>query len=266
MRPTVLITGATAGLGRYLTTLLAGMDWTVLAHGRDRRKLAELGASIPGDVQPLCADLASSAQVRTLARAVRRRTKRLDVLVNNAGIGFGAPSDQREVSPDGHELRIQVNYLAPVLLTRLLTPLLVSSAPSRVINIGSLGQQAIDQQDLEYEHDWNGTAAYRRSKLALAAFTFDLADELRGRVAVNCIHPASYMATTMVLDAGISPRTTIAEGAEAVMRLIVEPGAASVTGRFYDGLQRTEAHPEAYDLEFRRWLRQQTAVMLTDSD
>jgi NAD(P)-dependent dehydrogenase (short-subunit alcohol dehydrogenase family) len=163
-------------------------------------------------------------------------------------------------------LRLQVNYLAPVLLTRLVTPLLVSSTPSRVVNIGSLGQEPIDRQDLQFEHGWDGAAAYRRSKLALAAFTLDLADELRGTVAVNCIHPASYMATTMVLDAGISPRTTIAEGAEAVMRLIVDPGMASATGRFYDGLQRTDARPEAYDADFRRWLREQTDALLTDSD
>jgi NAD(P)-dependent dehydrogenase (short-subunit alcohol dehydrogenase family) len=266
MRPTVLITGATAGLGRYLTTLLADMEWTVLAHGRDRKKLAELAAAVPGDVQPVRADLASLAEVRSLARSVTRRTKRLDVLVNNAGVGFGAPDDEREVSADGHELRLQVNYLAPVLLTRLLTPLLIRSSPSRVVNIGSLGQQAIDRHDLEMERGWNGTDAYRRSKLALAAFTFDLADELRDRVSVNCIHPATYMATTMVLDSGIPPRTTIAEGAEATMPLIADRSMDGVTGRFYDGLQRSEPHPETRDPEFRRWLRDSTDAILTHSN
>lgn len=263
MRPTVLITGATAGLGRYLTTLLAAMDWTVLAHGRSKAKLGELVASVPGDVQPVRADLSSLAEVRTLARSVQRKTKRLDVLVNNAGIGFGAPDDPREVGAEGHELRLQVNYLAPVLLTRLLSPLLVRSAPSRVVNVGSLGQQPVDRDDLEMERDWNGTDAYRRSKLALATFTFDLADELRGAVTVNCIHPATYMATTMVLDSGITPRSTIAEGAEAVLPLIADPSMAGVTGRFYDGLQRAEARPQAYDPVFRRWLRDQTDAILT---
>ncbi len=261
-----MITGATAGLGRYLTTLLAGMDWTVLAHGRDRAKLAELAASVDGDVRPVQADLSSSAQVRTLARSVRRRTRRLDVLVNNAAVGFGAPGDPREVSVDGHELRLQVNYLAPVLLTRLLTPLLVASSPSRVVNVGSLGQQPVDRDDVEMEHSWNGTDAYRRSKLALAAFTFDLAEELRGQVTVNCIHPATFMATTMVLDAGITPRTTIAEGAEATLRLIADPTMGAVTGRFYDGMHCAEARREAYDADFRRWLRSTTDRMLTDSD
>ena len=241
------------------------MDWTVLAHGRDPEKLAELASSVPGDVQPVRADLASLQQVRTLARAGQRRTSRLDVLVNNAAVGFGAPGDAREVSADGHELRLQVNYLAPVLLTRLLTPLLVAASPARVVNVGSLGQQPVDRNDLQMEHGWNGTDAYRRSKLALAAFTFDLADELRGRVSVNCIHPATFMATTMVLDAGIPPRTTIAEGAEATLRLIIDPAMATVTGRFYDGVHRAEAQPDAHDPDFRRWLRRATDQILTES-
>ncbi|MEO5832938.1 MAG: SDR family NAD(P)-dependent oxidoreductase [Nakamurella sp.] len=265
MPPTVLITGATAGLGRYLTTLLAGKDWTVLAHGRSKSKLTELVASVPGDVKPVQADLSSLADVRKLARRVQRKTDRLDVLVNNAGIGFGAPGDPREVGAEGYELRLQVNYLAPVLLTRMLTPLLIRSAPARVVNVGSLGQQPVDRDDLQMEHGWNGTDAYRRSKLALATFSFDLADELRGQVGVNCIHPATYMATTMVLDSGITPRTTIEEGAEATLRLIADPSMARVTGRFYDGLQRAEALPEAYDPVFRRWLRDQTDEILTQS-
>ncbi len=265
MPPTVMITGATAGLGRYLTTVLAEKDWTVLAHGRDRSKLAELVASVPGDVQPLRADLSGLADVRKLARQVRRRTTRLDVLVNNAGVGFGAPGDPREVGAEGNELRLQVNYLAPVLLTRLLTPLLIRSAPARVVNVGSLAQQPIDRDDLQMERNWNGTDAYRRSKFALAAFTFDLAQELRGKVTVNCIHPATYMATTMVLDAGITPRTTIEEGAEATLRMIADPAMDGVTGRFYDGLQRADAIPEARDPEFRRWLHGRTDHLLTVS-
>lgn len=266
MRPTVLITGATAGLGRCLTTLLAERDWTVLAHGRDEAKLAALVASVPGDVRPVCADLSSLAEVRSLAHTVEGLTPRLDVLVNNAGVGFGAPDDVRTVGAEGHELRWQVDYLAPVLLTRLLVPLLTRSAPSRVVNIGSLGQQPVDRDDPDMTRDWNGTDAYRRAKLALATFTFDLADELHGTVAVNCIHPATFMATTMVLDAGITPRTTIEEGAEATLRLIADPSMAGVTGRFYDGLQRADARPEAYDPVFRRWLREYTDTTLTQSE
>lgn len=265
MRPTVLITGATAGMGRYLATLLAGLDWTVLAHGRDKAKLKELMASVEGDVQPIQADLSSLADVAKLAKSVRKKTKRLDVLVNNAGVGFGSPGDPREVTVDGNELRLAVNYLAPVLLTRLLTPLLVSSSPSRIVNVGSLGQVPVDQGDVQMEREYDGTDAYRRSKLALAAFTFDLAEQLRGKVTANCIHPATFMATTMVFDAGISPRTTIAEGGDATLRLIVNPSLAGVTGQFFDGERPVKARPETYDLKFRSWLRDETERLLANA-
>ncbi len=263
MPPTVLITGATAGMGFYLTSLLAGLGWTVLAHGRDQQKLDELTATVDGDVQQVRADLASLAEVDALAAEVSRRARRLDVLVNNAGVGFGAPGDGRQTSRDGHELRLAVNYLAPVLLTRRLTPLLVRSAPARVINVGSLGQAPVDIDDLQMTRDYDGTEAYRRSKLALAAFTFDAAERLRGSgVTVNCIHPATFMATTMVLDAGISPRSTIADGGDATLRLIVDPSLAEVSGVFFDGLKPSKARAEAYDPGFRRRLGDLTDRLL----
>ncbi len=263
MPQTVLVTGATSGMGRYLTTLLAGMGWRVFAHGRDQRKLDETVAGAPGDVRTLRADLSSTAQVKKLGRAVRRQSQRLDVLVNNAGVGFGAPDDTREESVDGNELRLAVNYLAPVLLTRELLPLLAASAPARVVNVGSLGQAPIDRDDLQFTRDYDGPQAYRRAKLALAAFTFDLADELRNSaVTVNCIHPATFMATTMVLDSGIAPRSTIADGGDATLRLITDPALAGTTGQFFDGNRAARARPEAYDREFRRWLRAQTDQLL----
>src|SRR5207247_4082724 len=133
--PAVFITGATSGLGRYLAGELAGSGWQVLAHGRDPARVAALSAELGDGARGYVADLASLGCVRELAAQVRAEVPRLDVLVNNAGIGFGAPGETRQVSADGHELRFAVNYLAPVLLTRLLLPLLTASAPSRVVNV-----------------------------------------------------------------------------------------------------------------------------------
>lgn len=262
MAKTVLITGATSGMGRYLATLLAGLGWTVIAHGRSDRRLAELVDTVPG-VIPVRADLADLRQVDELARTVRDTTTRLDVLVNNAAVGFGAPGDPRELSADGHELRFAVNYLAPVRLTRLLRPLLVASAPARIVNIGSLGQHPVDLDDLALANGYNGTDAYRRSKWALAAFTFDLADELRpSAVTVNCIHPASFMATTMVLDSGIAPRSSIADGGDPTLRLITDVSLGRVTGTFFDGEKPAQAHSLAYDPSVRRALRERTDALL----
>ena len=136
-----------------------------------------------------------------------------------------------------------MNYLAPVLLTRLLVPLLTASAPSRIVNVGSLGQVAFDPADAEFEHGYDGVEAYRRSKLALAAFTFDLASRLQqARVTVNCLHPATLMDTAMVTFAG-SPLSLVQEGVEATMRLITDPTSAGSPGSSSTGSRRHQPGP-----------------------
>ena len=264
--PVVLITGATSGLGRYLARQLASSGWQVLAHGRDPARVADLAAELGGGARGYVADLAWLGGVRDLAARVRIEVPRLDVLVNNAGIGFGTPGEGRQVSADGHELRFAVNYLAPVLFTRLLVPLLTASAPSRIINVGSLGQVPFDPADAGFEAGYNGVDAYRRSKLALAAFTFDLADELAAaQVTVNCLHPATFMNTAMVTRGGITPVSTVEQGGEATMRLITDPALDAVTGQFFDGLRTSRALPEAYDRQFRRQLGEVTDRMLSQA-
>jgi NAD(P)-dependent dehydrogenase (short-subunit alcohol dehydrogenase family) len=264
--PAVLITGATSGLGRYLARQLAGSGWQVLAHGRDPARVTDLCAELDGGARGFAADLASLRDVRDLGARINTEVPRLDVLVNNAAVGFGAPGDGRQVSADGHELRFAVNYLAPVLLTRLLVPLLAASAPSRVLNVGSIGQAGFDPADAEFEHGYQGVEAYRRSKLALAAFSFDLAGELEAaKVTVNCSHPATLMNTAMVIHSGVTPVSTLEQGGEATMRLITDPALDGVTGQFFDGLKIARARPEAYDPQFRAKLREVTDRMLGDA-
>ncbi len=266
--PTVLITGATSGLGRYLATVLYSMGWNIQAHGRDQRKLDELEQSLisgegQGAVTCFQADLSAISQIRRMAAEVLGTCGRLDVLVNNAGVGFGAPGDSREVSQDGHELRLAVNYLAPYLLSDLLRPLLVRSAPARIVNVGSLGQAPVDLADPEFAQDYDGTAAYRRSKLALVCHTFDLAADLSSAgVTVNCLHPATFMATAMVLDSGVTPRSTLEEGGEAALRLITGESSAGRTGQFFDGLKLATAIDQAYDCGYRRALREVTSELI----
>jgi NAD(P)-dependent dehydrogenase (short-subunit alcohol dehydrogenase family) len=264
--PVVLITGATSGLGRYLAGELAGSGWQVLAHGRDPGRVADLIAELGGGARGYVADLASLGGVRELADRVSAEVPRLDVLVNNAALGFGAPDEGRQVSADGHELRFAVNYLAQVLLTRRLLPLLTASAPARIVNVGSLGQVPFVPEEAGFEDGYNGVDAYRRSKLALAAFTFDLADELAATgVTVNCLHPATFMDTAMVRLGGITPVSTVEQGGEATMRLITDPALDGVTGQFFDGLRSARALPQAYDEDFRAQLREVTDRMLGEA-
>jgi NAD(P)-dependent dehydrogenase (short-subunit alcohol dehydrogenase family) len=253
-----LVTGATSGLGRWLVRRLAGEGATVLVHGRDPAKVEQTVAEAGPGAAGFVADLADLAQVRRLGQQVAERGD-LSVLVNNAGIGSGPPGSGRELSPDGYELRWAVDYLAPVALTRALLPTLLKNAPARIVNVGSLGQLPIDFDDLQMAVDYNGRVAYQRAKLAMAAWSFELADELREQdVAVNCVHPATFMDTGMVRESEITPTSTVDDGGEAVLRLIDEPG----TGDFYDGKRRARAHPDAYDATVRARLRAATDAAL----
>jgi len=184
---TILITGATDGLGRALANELAAEGATVLVHGRDdargHQTIEEIRAATGSDkLHWLRADLASLEEVRALADQVTGEVDRLDALVNNAGIGTTTAGDGRRMqSHDGYELRFAVNYLAGYLLTRLLLPTLERSAPARIVNVSSAGQAPIDFDDVMLEHGYDGVRAYCQSKLAQIMFTFVLAEELRRR-------------------------------------------------------------------------------------
>ncbi|MDQ0468732.1 SDR family NAD(P)-dependent oxidoreductase [Labrys wisconsinensis] len=256
---TVLITGATDGVGRRVAERLAADGATVLVHGRDRPRAEELLAGIRragGTATFYPADFSALSEVHALAEAVRRDHHRLDVLVNNAGIGTAGPGPGRQTSRDGHELRFAVNYLAGFLLTRLLLPLLAASRPARIVNVASAGQQAIDFADVMLTRGYSGTRAYCQSKLAQIMFTFDLAEELDGTgVTATCLHPASYMDTTMVRASGVRPLSTVEEGADAILQLATSPGTSGRSGLYCDGLQPSRAHAQAYDGAARERLR-----------
>lgn len=263
MRPieeqTILVTGATDGLGKALAADLAGRGATVLLHGRDEGRgkaaLEEVrratGSARLGWYR---ADLASLDQVRSLADQVRRDHAELHALVNNAGIGATVPGEGvRQESSDGFELRFAVNYLAGYLLTRLLQPLLVSSAPARIVNVSSLGQAPVDFDDVMLTHRYDGGLAYRQSKLAQILMTIDLAGELAGSgVTVNALHPATFMPTKIVP----SPISTIEEGVQATARLVTDHELDQVSGQFFNGLNQARADEQAYDPDARRKLRE----------
>jgi len=254
---TILITGSTGGVGRWVAERCGAGGARVLVHGRDRSRGEAVVETIVrggGEARFFAADLASLADVRALAEAVQKETDGLDVLVNNAGIG--AAGNRRETSADGFELRFAVNYLAGFLLTRLLLPQLEQRAPSRVVNVASAGQQAIDFSDVMLTRGYSGMRAYCQSKLAQILFTIDLAEELRDRgVTVNALHPATYMDTTMVRQSGVSPMSTVEEGGEAILRLVASPAVAGVSGRYFSGLREARADRQAYDAAARQRLR-----------
>jgi NAD(P)-dependent dehydrogenase (short-subunit alcohol dehydrogenase family) len=254
---TVLVTGSTDGVGRLVARRLGEAGARVLVHGRNPERGAQVVSEIEkagGSATFFRADLASLAEVRCLAAAVQDATNRLNILINNAGIGTAG--GLRQDSADGFELRFAVNYLAGFLLTSLLLPLLRASASARIVNVSSAGQQAIDFNDVMLTRNYSGARAYCQSKLAQVMFTFDLAAKLTGTgVTATCLHPATYMDTTMVRRAGVTPVSTVEQGAEAILNLAASPALEGRTGLYFNGLREARAHSQAYDAEARQRLR-----------
>ncbi len=253
------VTGSTDGVGRVVAGQLAQAGVRILVHGRNPARGTDVVSEIEAAgaaAEFLPANLSALAEVRRLADAVRQRTDRLDILINNAGIGTAGGGGARQTSADGHELRFAVNYLAGFLLTYLLLPLLKASAPSRIVNVASAGQQAIDFADVMLTRGYSGQRAYCQSKLAQILFTVDLARELEGSgVTVNALHPATYMNTTMVRQAGITPWSRVEDGAAAIFNLAIAPALAGRSGLYFNGLSEARADAQAYDARARERLR-----------
>jgi NAD(P)-dependent dehydrogenase (short-subunit alcohol dehydrogenase family) len=260
---TVMITGSTDGLGREVARRVAALGAQVIVHGRNAERgkavVDEIAKDAKGSARFYAADLASLDEVRKLAQTILRDYQRLDVLVNNAGVWLR----DRQVSKDRHEMHFAVNYLAGFLLTRELLPRLVASTPSRIVNVASAGQSPIDFTDVMLERPGRAGQGYGQSKLAQILFTIDLAEELKGKnVTVTALHPATMMDTTLVRAAGGQARSTVDEGASAVMRQIT--GADIQSGQYYNGQQPARANAQAYDEQARARLKQ-LSLQLTGS-
>jgi len=254
----VLITGSTGGLGREVALRVAATGAHVIIHGRNVERGNEVVAQVTqdgkGSARFFRVDLADLNAVHEFAKTIRKNYDRLDILINNAGIAT-TRSGGREVSSDGYELMFAVNYLSGFLLTRELLTLLIDSAPSRIINVASVAQAALDFDNVMLEKDYRGMKAYAQSKLAQIMFTIDLSLELQGTgVMAVSLHPATMMDTDMVVeDLGMEPRTSVHEGADALMHLVT--GSDLVSGQYYMGLNPGRARDQVYDTAAREQLK-----------
>jgi NAD(P)-dependent dehydrogenase (short-subunit alcohol dehydrogenase family) len=247
----ILVTGATDGLGKGLAGELAHRGATVLVHGRSQERIdatiAELADETGSErLAGYRADLSSLAEVRQLANDVARRG-RLHSLVNNAGVAVR----ERTESVDGYELTFAVNYLAPFLLTSLLVPVLRDSAPARIVNVASIGQAPVNFDNVMLEHGYEMMLAYSQSKLALIAFTFELAGRLRAEgetgLTANALHPATLMPTKLVFESYGRTVDSLEQGIAATLRLVVDTQLDGVTGAYFNGLEEAAAAGQAYD-------------------
>jgi NAD(P)-dependent dehydrogenase (short-subunit alcohol dehydrogenase family) len=258
---TVLVTGATSGIGREASLELARLGARVVMVGRDRIRteaavadvVARSGSKV---VSHLRCDFSSQADVRRLSESVLARLDRLHVLVNNAG----GVNKARRLTADGIEATFAVNHLGYFLLTNLLFGLLVKSAPARVVTVASVGHRrgTLDFDDLGFERGYGIMKAYTRSKLANVLFAAELSRRLAGKgVTSNSVHPGS-VATNIWSGAPLWAKPVIylffrpsfvspEEGAAAVVKLAADPGLEGVTGRYYEGGKAVEPAPLARD-------------------
>jgi NAD(P)-dependent dehydrogenase (short-subunit alcohol dehydrogenase family) len=237
---TVLVTGATDGLGRVVARDLAARGLEVLVHGRSAERAAAVAEEV-GAAGVHVADFSSLADVRELAAGLPH----VDVLVNNAGL----ISEERVVTGDGIELTFQVNHLAPFLLTNTLVE---RDPPRRVVHVASAGQARPDFGDLMLERGYDEWRAYRQSKLAQIMYSFELARR-RPDVESVALHPATFMDTKMVRERVGTPASTVQEGADATVRLAAEL-ELDVQGRYFDGMREARADAMAYDADARKRL------------
>lgn len=268
---TVFITGATDGLGKMLAERMAGKGARVLLHGRDPVK----GKTVMDELikktgnrklDYFNADFSSLKSVADLGKEMRAKYSRIHRLVNNAAIGGGPNSStERELGREGYELRFTVNYLSQVLITQQLLPLMDHGG--RIVNVASVGQTALDFDDVMMDHGYNGYRAYAQSKLALIMFTIDLAEKLKEKgVTVNALHPATLMKTNMVLDHFGRVMSTVEEGCDALEYLALSSELGQVTGKYFNGKEMDEALPQAYDLDARSRLAKITEKLLSEVD
>jgi len=266
MRPieekTVLVTGATDGLGRGIAERLARDGATVLLHGRSQERLdatlADLRSRTGNErLRTVRGDFASLAQVRALADDVLRTTDALHVLINNAGVGSGVPDghDRRETE-DGIELRFAVNYLASFLLTQRLLPLLRRSAPARVVFVAAGWHVPIDFDDPQIAHDYDPGRAYAQSKLMQVMYATELARRLPAdEVTVTSVHPGNLMPTKIVVEEFGRTEDELETGVESVVRLAVASALEGVTGQYFEWKDPAlPRDPQVTDPEARRRL------------
>lgn len=249
MKKTILLTGATDGIGLETAKLLASEGHTVLIHGRNDKKLATtektlLGISGVGIVQAYRADLSKLAEVEALASAIAKDHSTIDVVINNAGV-FSTPNP---VTDDGFDVRFVVNTIAPYLLTKRLLPLL--SSTSRIVNLSSAAQSPVSLEALAGRRKLGDNLAYAQSKLAITMWSFHLAKELGDEgpmiVAVN---PASLLASKMVKEAYGVEGSDLGIGADILVRAALSDEFSDASGRYFDNDRGefSQPHPDALD-------------------
>jgi NAD(P)-dependent dehydrogenase (short-subunit alcohol dehydrogenase family) len=271
-----VVTGSNSGIGKQTALTLAKMNATVVSVVRNRERGEKAMAEIVSQsgsksVDLMVCDVSSINSIQHFAQDFKAKYDRLNVLMNNAGAVFS----KRDVTTEGFERTLAVNYLGPFLLTHELTDLLKSSAPSRVINLSSGLQKSgkIDFDNLQNQKRYDGMAVYANAKLMVIMFTYELARRLEGTgVTVNVVLPG-FAATNLGRSTG-SLRSSIMfkmvrpmqisarKAAETSVYLASSEAVKNVTGKCFAKMHETRTAPTSYDQQLQKQLWNKTTELL----
>ena len=243
---TMLVSGASDGIGFETAHALLALGATVLVHGRHEQRardaVARLGAS-SGAAVPVWGDFAHLAEVVSLARQVQAITPQLDVLINNAGL-YAA---QRSITADGFELCMGVNHFAPFLLTHHLLPQLLSTRGARIVNVSSMTHDGaeFDINNIDLSQRWSAYGAYATSKLANVLFTRGLAAR-HPTLTANALHPG-VIGTKLLKNAFRMQGAASVDGARTSVFLATSLTVANISGSYFDNCRERAADSRAHD-------------------
>jgi NAD(P)-dependent dehydrogenase (short-subunit alcohol dehydrogenase family) len=244
MQKTILITGATDGIGLETARMLAERGHQLLLHGRNPKKLEQVATThTGGSVETYVADLSRLDDVAALAQEVSQQHRSLDVLINNAGV----LKTRDPIAPGGLDVRFVVNTIAPYLLTQRLRPLL--GTDSRVVNLSSAAQAPVSLNALSGRVRLTDMAAYSQSKLAILMWSRHLALANPNGPIFVALNPGSMLGSKMVKEAFGVAGGDLRTGADILVRAALSDEFANASGRYFDNDQRRFAnpHPDALD-------------------
>ncbi|WP_417809508.1 SDR family NAD(P)-dependent oxidoreductase [Thioclava sp.] len=243
MTKTILITGATDGLGRATALALAKEGHRLIVHGRNAEKLTALTQSLGVDVSSIRADMSDLAQVAKMARHLNETQERIDVVINNAGVFKTA----QPLTPEGLDVRFVVNTFAPALLSGLL--LAIVPKDGRLVHLSSAAQAPVDLEAMMGKRRLKDMNAYAQSKLALTIWSQDFAERHGDGPVSVAVNPGSLLATKMVREGFGTAGNDLNIGVDILSRVALSDAFATASGRYFDNDSGRFAspHPDAAD-------------------
>lgn len=246
---TIIITGSTDGIGKLTALKLAMEGHTVYVHGRSDEKVNKVVSFIKNEsnnenVKGLVADFSDLATVQELADVINSEIPKIDILINNAGI-FKSPTD---ITKDGLDIRMTVNYLASYLLTNLILSNIKASDAPRIINLSSAAQASVSTKLLNGNEQVSDNSSYAQSKLAITMWSFNLANK-EPNITVIAVNPGSLLNTKMANEAYGQHWSPAEKGVDVLYDLAVSEKHKTNTGKYFDNDKGafSEAHNDAYN-------------------